>query len=287
MKPEDLQFLAVGPFKTGTTWIDAYLRKHPGVCLPQRVKETFFFDRYFDRGFDWYATHFEGLDAGQAAGEVGPSYFQSGAVTERVFSTNPACRILVTMREPVSRTVSHYLMMVRNGVVARDASIRDAIVERGVLLESSRYHKHLERWTKQFGQELVTAILFDSLKRDVADFSQRVCDALVIDAIPVPEELTGRVHGRQEPVSYGLSKLTARMTAFLRRHQWHGLVNLAKRVGAKDMIYTSNRSELSPAPGDLQFVFDRLVDDALALESDFDIDISDWKRAWKQDGLAW
>lgn len=285
MQPDDLSFVAVGPFKTGTTWIDTYLRFHEGVALPQRVKETFYFDKYFNRGFEWYASHFEGLLEGSTAGEIGPSYFQSKAATQRIFDTNPDCRILVTMREPVSRAVSHYLMMVRNGVVGRDVSIREAVQKHNVLLASSTYGTNLARWVAMFGQARVGVILFDELKRDVHHFAHLVCQALGIEDLPVPEELTGRVHGRREPVNYGISKVASRITQFLRHHQLHSLVNLAKKAGARDVVFTSKRGEYAPEPGDLQFVFERLVDDSLALETEFGLDISGWKETWKKKGF--
>lgn len=40
----------VGPTKCGTTWIDTYLREREEVVLPADCKETFFFDKAFNKG---------------------------------------------------------------------------------------------------------------------------------------------------------------------------------------------------------------------------------------------
>lgn len=53
-----LDFIGIGPMRAGTSWLHHALSLHPGVSLP-REKETFYFDRYFERGPAWYAAHFD------------------------------------------------------------------------------------------------------------------------------------------------------------------------------------------------------------------------------------
>ena len=65
--------LFVGPPRTGTTWIDAYLRARGDVLLPSRVKETWFFSQFFDRGVDWYGAHFPPCDSPKRSAEVDPT----------------------------------------------------------------------------------------------------------------------------------------------------------------------------------------------------------------------
>jgi hypothetical protein len=42
--------MVIGPMKAGTTWLYSYLISRGDVCLPEGVKETFFFDRRFNKG---------------------------------------------------------------------------------------------------------------------------------------------------------------------------------------------------------------------------------------------
>jgi hypothetical protein len=48
-----VDFIVVGPLKTGTSWIYNYLSHHQQISLPTTVKETYFFDRTdkYDRDF--------------------------------------------------------------------------------------------------------------------------------------------------------------------------------------------------------------------------------------------
>lgn len=69
VKTNILDFVAVGPEKTGTTWIYSYL-KEPGVCFPLEVKEIFFFDKFYNKGLGWYMCHFKHCQAESRKGEV-------------------------------------------------------------------------------------------------------------------------------------------------------------------------------------------------------------------------
>ena len=46
------RFLLVGPPRTGTTWLHGVL--YHRACLPERTKETHFFDMFYHKGLDWY-----------------------------------------------------------------------------------------------------------------------------------------------------------------------------------------------------------------------------------------
>lgn len=40
--PQTLDFLAIGPQRTASTWLDQCLRAHPNLYLPKGTKETFY-----------------------------------------------------------------------------------------------------------------------------------------------------------------------------------------------------------------------------------------------------
>src|SRR4051812_6874199 len=49
-------FFVIGPPRTGTSWLHEVLSKR--VSLSHPTKETRFFDKHFDRGLEWYASHY-------------------------------------------------------------------------------------------------------------------------------------------------------------------------------------------------------------------------------------
>ncbi|HVN63485.1 MAG TPA: sulfotransferase domain-containing protein, partial [Candidatus Binataceae bacterium] len=66
-------FIAVGPQRTGTTWLHKVLQGHTG--LPRGIKETDFFLKNYSRGIDWYLEFFRGYPAELPIGEIDPNYF--------------------------------------------------------------------------------------------------------------------------------------------------------------------------------------------------------------------
>ncbi|MDX1541842.1 MAG: sulfotransferase, partial [Geminicoccaceae bacterium] len=51
-------FLVIGAQRAGTTLLHTILDAHPEVYVPRARKEIHYFDRYHDRGPDWYASYF-------------------------------------------------------------------------------------------------------------------------------------------------------------------------------------------------------------------------------------
>ena len=65
-------FIIIGAQKSGTTWLVDMLRDHEGVFIPR--DEVHFFNGHFDKGIDWYASHFNEASKNQCIGEKTPDY---------------------------------------------------------------------------------------------------------------------------------------------------------------------------------------------------------------------
>jgi Sulfotransferase domain len=110
-------FLILGAQKAGTTALYAYLREHPAIAGPT-WKEVSFFDRHFWRGEAWYRGHFPNrlhlkrmrarAGSGPIVGEASPSYVFHPFAPERVAELLPGARLLVLVRNPIDRALSHY-----------------------------------------------------------------------------------------------------------------------------------------------------------------------------------
>ncbi len=162
------QVYIAGAKKGGTTSLFYYLLEHPRVLPPFR-KEVKFFLYMYDLGLGWYRANFPfrrrlrthvTLDAT-------PSYLAHPTFGKQWRATNPTAKIIVLLRDPVARTLSHYFQNVHRGL--EPLSLEEALeaeeqrlageVERilqdpchdpwryhrfGYLTES-RYIEHLER----------------------------------------------------------------------------------------------------------------------------------------------
>src|SRR5688500_17742284 len=113
-------FLIIGAMKSGTSSVHRYLGQHPDVFTSQR-KELDFFNRHYDRGLHWYMRQF----GPGVAGESSPNYMKAHLWAEtagRIRKHVPDARLVCVLRNPIDRTLSHYLHSVRQGRETRSFS---------------------------------------------------------------------------------------------------------------------------------------------------------------------
>ncbi|MBD1869399.1 tetratricopeptide repeat protein [Cyanobacteria bacterium FACHB-471] len=166
-------FFILGVGKAGTTSLYKYLVKHPQV-LPALQKEVNFFSHYFDEGLPWYLAQFpceiEGLKF--LTGEATPCYLAFPEADQKLFSLFPDAKLILLLRNPVDRTISHYHDIVRAHYEERSLEtaifseleiLKDATEE--TLTDGSYFSKSwsyvlnslyvysIRRWTKLFPKE--------------------------------------------------------------------------------------------------------------------------------------
>ena len=113
-------FLVIGVQKAGTSSLFGALCRHPEIQEPAR-KEVHFFDREWPQGVDWYREQF----TGPVTGEATPYYVFHPLALERMQAVVPDARLVLLLRDPVQRAVSHYWHEVRLG--HEDRSLEDAL----------------------------------------------------------------------------------------------------------------------------------------------------------------
>jgi hypothetical protein len=110
--------LIVGAQRCGTTSLFGYMRRHPRIVPPTR-KEVHFFDTHFANGLDWYRGHFPlkvELAYRQAITlEATPYYIFHPRALQRMKRILRGARIIVLLRSPTERAISHYFHEVRWG----------------------------------------------------------------------------------------------------------------------------------------------------------------------------
>lgn len=140
-------FLVIGAQKCGTTMLHQVLSGHRDVFMPG-LKEIHYFDRevaYPDHM--WYGSHF--VDAGnRICGEATPAYcFWPGAI-ERIVEALPEVKVVMLLRDPVERAISHHAMEYGRGMEA--LSLEDAIEAESSRLMTGgahalRHHSYVAR----------------------------------------------------------------------------------------------------------------------------------------------
>ncbi|MCI0637190.1 MAG: sulfotransferase domain-containing protein [Actinobacteria bacterium] len=192
--------IIAGVNKAGTTSLFVSLQAHPQVAT-SAVKETrYFLPARYGRPLEppsVYAAYFAGDDRPVRL-EATPSYFYGGTplVAEIVELLGPGIRIIVVLREPVSRLVSFFTfqkarlrlpeemtleeyLAVADGM--HDDDFGDPENEKWFGFRGGCYADYLPSWASAFGDNL-RILFFDDLTRDPRSTLADVATWLGIDA---------------------------------------------------------------------------------------------------------
>jgi tetratricopeptide (TPR) repeat protein len=113
-------FLIIGSSKCGTTSLYHNMIQHPKI-LPALKKEINFWHDDLKQGLDWYRAHFLPFPHTQhyLTGEASPNYLDLQETAQQVFQFCPQMKLIVILRNPVERAISHYHHWVRLGLEDR------------------------------------------------------------------------------------------------------------------------------------------------------------------------
>jgi len=261
----------VGPQRTATTWL--YERLLPHVVLPKGVKETMFFDRHFGKGLAWYESHFRHGRSDQPVGEIAPTYFHSAEAREHIARTIPHCKIVCTLRDPVSRLYSLYRFMRQYGFTR--ASFERALEDFPFMMGSSRYAHHVSEWQRLFPR--TTVVLYEDLREDPQGYLGAVCRFLEIRPMPLPPELAGWREEATPARFYHLARVGQRTADFLRSVRLYRLVNMAKRTGLRRFVFGGGPPLPPMDPARAAELRRLLSPEVTRLEAIIDRDLGAWK----------
>lgn len=161
----------IGVAKAGTTSLAAYLAQHPEVYM-SNVKEPNFFSNEFLKEIKLYYGNtfiesereylklFQKATKEKVVGEASVSYFQFPKTAKKIFNHNPNSKIVILLRDPIKRAISHYLMDKRLGFV--NESLDDIVLNRKKYnlyfqqyIEQGLYHYRIEEYQKYFSSDQI------------------------------------------------------------------------------------------------------------------------------------
>jgi len=272
----DLDFACVGPQRTGTTWLYEMLRQHPELCLPGVVKETMFFDEYFERGTDWYAQYFDHAQPGQLCGEVAPTYFDDPAVPKRIRGTTPDCIILITLRNPIERAWSLFLHHLRKGRVSNH--FWEAAETFPRIVDGGRYARHIPRWQSIFGTEQVTLLFLEDIRLSPEETLHSVQSRLGIKKMSAPKDFSSPKNDSSMCQFPALAFGAAFLTSTLHEYGFHDVVRAAKKTGLKSIVYSGGEKRAPEMSTSVQEQLQQEYKNDIAfIEKETGRDLSRWR----------
>lgn len=282
-------FLIIGAHKAGTSSLHRYLQQHPDVFLPT-LKEARFFS--YDPGeaevepspYAWgprvhpirswkeYLDLFAPVTTERAIGEASPCYLNHPRSPARIKQALPDVRLIVSLRDPVDRAYSGYLMAVRD-VGERRAFVDTIGRVRTAWHDNLGYYTPCRRYLECFPRERMKFIRAEVLSAEPARVVKDVYSFLEVDPRFEPDT-SSRYNTGGVP----------------RSRRLHRILNNRHVRRFRPYIPASFRSVLKPfkqanlrQPPLLDAearrrLIELLRDDILRLQDLLDMDLSDWLR---------
>ena len=171
-----INFLVIGAQKSGTTSLHEYLKAHPKIIMP-KAKELDFFssDKNYKKGIEFYHSFFaKNHEQDFLRGEASPQYMYKEGIAERIYKYNPKMKLIMCIRNPLDRAISHFNMNRRKKIEKR--GIEQAFNEELAVIESQEYDPEfsyfrlgeygriLQDYVKFFPKEQIHILTSDSLR---------------------------------------------------------------------------------------------------------------------------
>ena len=218
-------FIVLGTQRSGTTSLHKYLNQHPQVASSMFSNEIHFFDGgrrkadNFEKGEPWYRAHFplkRNLGEGSKLFDSTPLYLVHPLVPGRIFGLLPKIQLIVVLRNPTERAISHYFMVkgknreplpMLEAFQEEEQRLERAIKEQDYRSKSfivhtyktrGRYAEQLERYLRYFPRQQILLLESGDFFRNPQQTLRRVFDFVGVDAGYEIPDLTPRNTGRHK-----------------------------------------------------------------------------------------
>ena len=194
-KRQGSNFIIIGVAKSGTTALYQYLSEHPDIFM-SHLKETNFFaysagdkqqninNEFNIKNWEQYCALFDDATDGQLTGEASPLYFESNIAPKNIKSTLPEVKLILSLRNPVDRAFSGYLMHLRNGRAKTD--INNAFTIDKHYVQAGFYADRIANYLVHFPRDQIKIVLFYDLVKSPISVCSEIFSFLGVDKSFVP-----------------------------------------------------------------------------------------------------
>jgi hypothetical protein len=211
-------------------------------------KELRYFTDNYERSDEWYFSHFEANATYSALGEFSTNYLYDDTCAEKIFTTLGRVKLICIIRDPVSRSLSHFKHLVRDGCIPKNSGevslpeYTRQLQKYPELIGNSLYRDAIEKFCNTFGREslfIVTQDLCESHPKMVLKHLWRFL-SVSGDFIPAS---SGRVIGQGVNPRLAWLENFRRMLFIKAKAHAPWVINLAKSSGLSAGYRILNRGE--------------------------------------------
>jgi len=189
-------FFIVGTTRGGTTSLHNYLKQHPDIFMSPEKEPKFFLSPKLQKmqlharitNKKHYLKLFKNANNEKIIGEASPQYLFDPKAPELIHYQAPDSRILISLRDPIEKCFSMFLMQ------KRDGRLKDSFLEEInkkielkkssaylLRLETGFYYEDVKRYLDIFGKNQVKIIIFEELIKNIDATIKEVLDFLGVE----------------------------------------------------------------------------------------------------------
>lgn len=238
MSTSGVEFFFVGFGKCGTSWIYELLRRHDVVATPS-IKEPYLVDVDAERRAALIAKLYRPKDD-QPLADFSNVYYWDPQNANKIKAINPQAKIVITMRMPSERVVSHFGFLQRNALVPDTMTLADYL-EGGDpedIVARTNYAAAIARYETAFGAENVLVLPLEALREDPQGYADRLFAFLGVEGFALSEEDKLPVLQAAKPRSRMLARIAKGSAMTLRSLGFLSLLGGLKQMqGLRRLLY--------------------------------------------------
>jgi hypothetical protein len=221
---DKLDFIIVGSQKCGTTSLTAYLQPHPDIYIPPEKELPYFASpEMMKYGWSLYLeTFFKDALPTQFWGTSSPQYMLYPESFSKIKNQLPNVKIIVIIRDPIQRMLSHFDMMTRFGVEKRPLNVmlEEQLLDLDYCRNAPYHPDHLHKYIRggeygriinkiyeNFGKSQVMIILLNELIKNRESVIFKMLDFLGVNRHNFGNLETVKMKGgskRKVPINHSL-----------------------------------------------------------------------------------
>ncbi len=256
--------LIIGAGRSGTTTLYSFLKDHREVCF-STIKEVHYFSigELYARGDNYFHSFFKKYQGEPVLASADTYLLMDHEAIPKIYAYNPDMKIIVMLRDPVSRAYSSYNYSVNFGHHDAYPSFLDSIEEeKHIARESdivfrnnaghfygSLYFEHLQKWTALFPREQLLLLKTMDLKEDPQHFSAKLFSFLNLHDDQVEIE---QINAAAVPKNKRVEQLFLNRNNVLRKIIRSVTPRFVKQLifdsGVVEKMHQANRIEQSARP---------------------------------------
>ncbi|WP_319468765.1 sulfotransferase [uncultured Pseudodesulfovibrio sp.] len=237
-------FLYVGSAKCASTWMWRVFDEHPEIFVTTS-KELMFFNDYYERGTDWYLSHFENGKEYACRGELSHDYFLKSIYAERIHKDFPDVKILCCLREPMSLLRSYYKYDRR--IFKRFSKHEHANMDFIDFAKSENvnnyvdYYSNLTPFYELFPRNKIHVMFYEDLVNTPMEFYTSMLEFLQVSPSHVVPSAHKIINPAMTPRNALLSSLATWVADMLRRHKLESILGILKANILLEKLFFSSK----------------------------------------------